>query len=170
MSLPARATRVAGGALLLATVLATAAFSSADLPGFRLATTAKAPRARGWVQLSPTMSPFAVAVRRDGRLVYDLEITVHDLPPVAYVGAYKGYEAWLASPNLDLVRRLGTIRNDSTLRGTADWNKFTVIVSAEPATVGDKWTGAIVMVGRSPSSLMQSFADHPFYNSGAPPF
>lgn len=151
-------------------MLATTAFVSSDLPRFRLASTAHAPRARGWVQLSPAVSPFAIAVRRDGRLVYDLEITVHDMPPVAYVGAYTGYEAWLASPNLDLVRRLGPIHNDSTLHADADWNKFTVIVSAEGPTVGEKWSGPIIMVGRSPSSLMQSFADHPFYNSGAPPF
>ncbi len=162
--------RLAAGSFLLATVLVTAAFASAELPRFRLTVTPKAPLGRGWVQLSPSVSPFAIAVRRDGRIVYDLEITVHNLPPVAYLGAYTGYEAWLTSPNLDLVRKLGAIRNDSTLHATADWNKFTVIVSAEPATVGDKWTGAIVMVGRSPSSLMQSFADHPFYNSGAPPF
>lgn len=144
--------------------------SASEPPRFRLTSTNKAPQARGWVQLVPAVSPFAISVLRDGRIAYDLEITVHGLPPVSYVGAYAGYEAWLATPNLDVVRRLGTIRNDSTLHADADWNKFTVIVTAEPAKVGEKWTGAVVMVGRSPSSLMQSFADHPFYNSGAPPF
>jgi hypothetical protein len=144
--------------------------SASEPPRFRLASTDKAPLARGWVQLVPAVSPFAISVSRDGRIVYDLEITVHGLPPVSYVGNFTGYEAWLATPNLEIVRRLGTIRNDSTLHADADWNKFTVIVTAEPAKVGQKWSGAVVMVGRSPSSLMQSFADHPFYNSGAPPF
>ena len=152
----------------VAVALVMLGFTSSDRPRFRLAATDKAPRAGGWVQLAPSVSPFAVAVTRDGRLIYDLDITVHDLPPVSYLGSYVGYEAWLATPNLDVVRRLGTIRNDSTLHADADWNKFTVIVSAEPARAGQKWSGAIVLVGRSPSSLMQNFADHPFYNTGTP--
>ena len=155
---------------LLAIAFVMLGVSTSKPPRFRLASTDKAPQARGWVQLVPAVSPFSIAVSRDGRIVYDLEITVHGLPPVSYVGDYAGYEAWLATPNLDVVRRLGTIHNDSTLHADADWNKFTVIVTAEPAKVGQKWSGAVVMVGRSPSSLMQSFADHPFYNSGAPPF
>jgi hypothetical protein len=153
---------------LLAIALATVGFTGASTPRFRLAPTSKAPRAVGWVQLTPAVSPFAVSVSRDGRLEYDLDITAHDLPPVGWLGAYTGYVAWLASPNLEVVRRLGAIGNDSTIHATADWNKFTVIVTAEPAKVGQKWSGAVVLVGRSPSSLMQSFADHPFYNTGTP--
>jgi hypothetical protein len=147
---------------------ATLGFTSASTPRFRLAPTAKAPRAVGWVQLVPAVSPFAVSVSRDGRVVYDLDITAHDLPPVGWLGSYTGYVAWLTSPNLEVVRRIGAIRNDSTIRATADWNKFTVIVTAEPEKVGQRWSGAVVLVGRSPSSLMQSFADHPFYNTGTP--
>jgi len=153
---------------LFAIALATLGFTSASTPRFRLAPTDKAPRAVGWVQLVPAVSPFAVSVSRDGRLVYDLDIMAHDLPPVGWLGAYTGYVAWLASPNLEVVRRLGAIRNDSTIHATADWNKFTVIVTAEPSKPGQKWSGAVVLVGRSPSSLMQSFADHPFYNTGTP--
>ena len=155
---------------LLAIAFVVLGLSISEPPRFRLASTDKAPLARGWVQLVPAVSPFSISVSQDGRIVYDLEITVRGLPPVSYVGDYVGYEAWLATPNLDVVRRLGTVHNDSTLHGSADWNKFTVIVTAERAKVGQKWSGAVVMVGRSPSSLMQSFADHPFYNSGAPPF
>jgi len=154
--------------IAIAVALVTVGFTSSDLPRFRLAATDKAPRAGGWVQMAPSVSPFSVAVLRDGKLIYDLDITVHDLPPVSYLGSYTGYEAWLATPNLDVVRKLGAIRNDSTLHVDADWNKFTVIVSAEPAKAGQKWSGAIVLVGRSPSSLMQNFADHPFYNTGTP--
>ncbi len=154
----------------VAVVCTTLGFTTPGPPRFRLAGTGKAPRAAGWVELTPAMSPFALAVSRDGRIVYDLDITTHDLPPVAWLGDYAGYQAWLASPNLDVVRRLGAIRNDSVLHATADWNKFTVVVTAEPEKVGEKWSGAIVLVGRSPSSLMRSFADHPFYNNGTPPF
>lgn len=139
-------------------------------PRFRLATTAAVALASGWVALAPARSPFAVDVTRDGRIIYDLDVTVHGLPPASSLGSYAIYEAWLATPNLDLVRRLGPIRNDVPIRGRVDWNKFMVFVSAEATPATTKWSSAIVLVGRSPSSLMRSFAGHPFYNNGLPPF
>jgi hypothetical protein len=142
---------------------------AAPRPRFRLAVVGPAPLASGWVELAPAPSPFGVGVTDDGRIVYELDITVHDLPPAASLGAYATYEAWLATPDLALVRRLGTVRNDTPLRARADWNKFTVVVSAEPGAVGARWRGAVVLSGRSPSSLMQSFAGHSFYNTGMPP-
>jgi hypothetical protein len=138
-------------------------------PRFRLAVAGPAPLASGWVELAPAPSPFGVDVTQDGRIVFDLDITVHALPAAASLGAFSTYEAWLATPDLKLVRHLGAVRNDSALRSRADWNKFTVVVSAEPAAIGPRWRGAIVLVGRSPSSLMQSFAGHSFYNTGMPP-
>src|SRR5664279_2392660 len=108
--------------LAIAVALVTVGFTSSDLPRFRLAATDKAPRAGGWVQMAPSVSPFSVAVSRDGKLICDLDITVHDLPPVSYLGAYAGYQAWLATPNLDVVRRLGAVRKDSTLHVDAGWN------------------------------------------------
>jgi hypothetical protein len=125
--------------------------------------------ASGWVELAPAPSPFVVGVTQDGRIVFDLDITVHNLPPAPSLGAFSTYEAWLATPDLALVRHLGAVHNDAALRARADWNKFTVVVSAEPAAIGPRWHGAIVLVGRSPSSLMQSFAGHSFYNTGMPP-
>ncbi len=149
------------------------ALAIAVLPGsrprFRLAVAGPAALASGWVELAPAQSPFVIGVSKDGHIVYDLDVNVHDLPPAALLGAYTSYHAWLATPNLGVVRSLGPITNDTPLRAKADWNKFTVIVSAEPAPVGAHWRGAIVLVGRSPSSLMQSFAGHPFYNTGMPP-
>jgi hypothetical protein len=67
------------------------------------------------------------------------------------------------------VRDLGAIRNDAPLRTRADWNKFTIVVSAEGTPIRARWSGTIVLSGRSPSSLMQSFAGHSFYNTGMPP-
>jgi hypothetical protein len=136
---------------------------------FRLAVAGPAPLASGWVELAPAVSPFGLAVTEDGRVVYQLAITVHDLPPAGSLGSYATYEAWLATPDLAVVRALGTVRNDAPLKAQADWNKFTVVVSAEGAAVGARWRGAVVLSGRSPSSLMQSFAGHSFYNTGMPP-
>ncbi len=153
--------------------LALMALASDPRPRFRLAVAGPAPLASGFVELSPSPSPFALAVTTDGRVVYDLDISVHALPDPSSLGDYVRYEAWLATPDLGLVRDLGAIGNDVALRAHADWNKFTVVISAEPATAGAtaaaRWHGAIVLVGRSPSSLMQSFAGHSFYNTGMPP-
>jgi hypothetical protein len=139
-------------------------------PRFRLAPTYRARLATGWVELSPAPSPFGIAASRDGRIVYDLDIAVNNLPPASSLGPYSTYEAWLATPKLDLVRDLGAVQNGTTLRGQADWNKFTVLVTAEAPPIRQKWNGAVVLVGRSPSSLMQSFAGHPFYNTGQAPY
>jgi hypothetical protein len=149
---------------------ATGRKSVAPPPRFRLAPTRNAQLASGWVELSPAASPFGVAVSRDGRIIYDLAIVVKDLPPASALGPYSTYEAWLATPKLDLVRDLGPIQNGVAIRGQAEWNKFTVLVTAESPPIRQKWTGAVVLVGRSPSSLMQSFAGHPFYNTGQAPY
>jgi hypothetical protein len=141
----------------------------APRPRFRLAAVGPVSVATGYVALAPAQSPFALAVTKDGRITFDLDITVHNLPAPSTLGPYTSYQAWLATPNLDVVRHLGAVSNDSAFRARADWNKFTVVISAEPAVTGQHWRGAIVLVGRSPSSLMQSFAGHPFYNTGMPP-
>jgi hypothetical protein len=142
--------------------------STAGKPRFHLGSTPAARQASGWVDLAPAPSPFGVATTRDGRLVFDLEITAANLPAASDLGPYTHYEAWLTTPKLDLIHDLGPIENGKTVRAQADWNKFTIIVSAESAPVGKKWTPAIALIGRSPSSLMQSFASHPLFSTPEP--
>ena len=142
--------------------------TAAGRPRFRLGSTPTARQASGWVELAPAQSPFGVATTRDGRLVFDLEITATDLPSASDLGPYTHYEAWLTTPKLDLVHDLGPIDNNHAVHAQADWNKFTIIVSAEAAPVGHKWTSAIALIGRSPSSLMQSFASHPLFSTPEP--
>jgi len=139
-----------------------------DRPRFRLAPTPVARPASGWVELVPAASPFGVAATVDGSLVFDLEITVADLPPVSTLGSYTHYEAWLATPKLDVVHDLGTIENNVLVRAQADWNKFTVIVSPEASAGVRRWGSTVALIGRSPSSLMQSFASHPLFSIPEP--
>jgi hypothetical protein len=168
----------AAGAVLGATVPAASAVAGrrntargeAPPPRFRLAPTYRARVAVGSVVLTPSASPFGLAVSRDGTFNYDLDIQADDLPSASSLGAYSTYEAWVATPKLDMVRALGVVENGHVLHAHADWNKFTVFVTAEAPPIGKKWSGAVVLVGRSPSSLMQSFAGHPFYNTGQAPF
>lgn len=158
-----------GIGLLVAFVLVNA-LTPPGRPRFRLVAVGPAALATGYVELAPARSPFGLAVTKDGHVAYDLDITVKDLPAPSTLGAFSSYHAWLSTPNLDVVKHLGVVANDSPLRAQADWNKFTIVVSAEPASASTAhWKGAIVLVGRSPSSLMQSFAGHPFYNTGMPP-
>ena len=157
------------GAVVVLAVASTAAFR-APPPRFRLAPTYRARTAVGSVVLTPSASPFGLAVSRDGTFNYDLDIQVDDLPVASALGAYTTYEAWVATPALDMVRDLGAVENGHVLHAKAAWNKFTVFVTAEAPPIGKKWNGAVVLVGRSPSSLMQSFAGHPFYNTGQAPF
>ena len=145
-----------------------AADTAPGRPHFRLGPTPAVRQASGKVELSPAQSPFGVATTRDGRLVFDLDITVTDLPAPSDLGPYVHYEAWLTTPKLDLVHDLGPIENNKPVHAQADWNKFTIIVSAEGAPVGHKWTSAIALIGRSPSSLMQSFANHPLFSVPEP--
>ncbi len=154
----------------LPTWSALAADSQHAVPRFVLTATPRAQPASGWVQLSPAPAPFGLAVTHDGRFVYDLDIMVTDLPAPSSLGPYTMYEAWLTTPKLDLIKDLGAISSGVPLRAQADWNKFTVIVSAEAAPVHARWSEAIVLVGRSPSATMQSFAGHPFYKTGEAPF
>ena len=147
-----------------------AADSQHAVPRFLLAATPRAQPASGWVELVPAASPFGLAVSRDGRIVYDLDITVTDLPVPSSLGPYTLYEAWLTTPKLDLIKDLGAIRSGVPLHAQVDWNKFTVIVSAESAPVRARWSEAVALVGRSPSATMQSFAGHPFYKTGEAPF
>src|SRR5262249_23775801 len=152
--------------LLVVFVCATA-FAPPGRPRFRLAAVGQAALATGYVELVPARSPFGVAATKDGHITYDLDINVRNLPAPSTLGAFSSYHAWLSTPNLDVVKHLGVVANDSALRAQADWNKFTIVVTAEPAAISaTHWKGAIVLVGRSPSSLMQTFAGHPFYNTG----
>lgn len=148
--------------------LSVIAVDTAAPPRFHLGPTPSARGASGWVQLAPAQSPFGISATRDGRLIYDLAITVAGLPPVGDLGDYSRYEVWLTTPRLDEVRDLGPIDNNGTVRAQADWNKFTIIVSAEPNPVPRKWGKAIALIGRSPSSLMQSFANHPLFSTPEP--
>jgi hypothetical protein len=144
--------------------------SSWPRPRFLLMATQRARPASGWVMLAPAPSPFGIAASDDGRITYDLDISVSDLPEPSTFGPYSIYVAWLTTPKLDVVRNLGAITDKTSVHAEVDWNKFTVLVSAESAPNHARWSDAIVLVGRSPSSLMQSFAGHPFYKTGEAPY
>lgn len=139
-------------ALLWVGVAPTSTFALVPATGF--------PGASGDVALRPAWSPFDVALTRDGFLVYDLTITVAGLPDAK---AGQTFVAWLATPDLDRVRRLGVVREEAPLTGRVDWNQFLVIVTLESGDPGDRWAGPTVLMGRSPSSLIRPLWGHSIF-------
>jgi hypothetical protein len=133
-----------------------------------LTSTERAPGARGVARLRPQPTPFGLPVTVDGRLVLEVEVSAEGLPTPANLGPYATYAAWVATPDLDEMVRLGPL-TDGLAKGHVAWNKFLVFVSAEPSTIGERWTGPIVLRGMSASGYMQNFSAHPLFNGGVPP-
>ncbi|MEP6691406.1 MAG: hypothetical protein ABJD07_09630 [Gemmatimonadaceae bacterium] len=156
--------------LRAALVAALVVAAPSDPHRFALTSTGRVKGASGVVRLVPASSPFGVAVTADGHTTYDLTLTVAGLPDPPSLGAFTAYIAWIATPDLGSVERLGAIAQGRPVAGRTSWNKFVIVVTAEASTRAEKRRGPSLLVGRSPSATMQSFADHPFYNTGAPPF
>jgi len=135
---------------------------------FALVPAGRTALASGLVNMIPAWSPFGLSVNNDGSFVYDLTITVKGLPDPATLGPYKTYVAWAATPSLDRIQNLGPVVNGKPIQLPLDWNKIMILVSAEPVAATPKWTGAVVLTGRSPSALLQSFAGHELFNTGNP--
>lgn len=105
-------------------------------------------------------SPFGIAVSPSGHYVYDIDLSVERLrqPKRGF------YTAWITTPNLDKIKRLGVLSDEKVSRvsGQVDWNKFLVVVTLEPSVVDNDrmWVGPIIMRGISRSGLMHTMAGH----------
>lgn len=143
-----------------------AAAKLADLPSsyysIELVPTKRVPgtgRAVGRGNVIFSSSPYGVAVSTKGTYRYDLSLTIERdtiKPPREGV-----YTAWVASEELDRIKRLGPLTDRLQVSGSVDWNKFLVVVTLEPSEEpGDVWKGPIVMRGMSRSGLMHTLAGH----------
>ncbi|HMB92132.1 MAG TPA: multicopper oxidase family protein [Rhodothermales bacterium] len=100
-------------------------------------------------------SPFSVAVTPDGHLRYDLTFAIEGLPDPATLGPYTAFVAWVTTPVLDPVVKLGTVGNGQFALGEVAFNKFLILVTAEASPEVTTRTGKLVLRARSPSSLME---------------
>jgi hypothetical protein len=128
-----------------------------------LFTTAKAPEAKGAARLVSADSPFGIAVTVDGCARYDVHIDVTGLPSPSTLGAYEAYVAWAVSPDLSKWTRLGAVKNGTSVVGTADLNKFLLVITAEASGDPEEHAGPTVLHGTSPSGWLQSFLTHPLF-------
>ena len=104
-------------------------------------------------------SPFGIAVTPDGSYAYDVQLQLERLPdPVEGV-----YAVWITTTQLDTVIPVGVLEpGQREIDADVAWNQFLVVVSLERdvASVGERWSGPIVMRGISRSGLMHTMAGH----------
>jgi len=115
-------------------------------------------RAGGTGHVAYARSPFGVALAADGSYRYDVELRLTDMERP---GRGK-LIAWVTTPQVDKVRRLGAFDDELGVRGDVSWNKFLVVVTLEDADdpAAKTWSGPIVLRGMSRSGMMHTMAGH----------
>ncbi len=114
--------------------------------------------ARGIVELRRVPGPYGVTVTPEGRHVYRLHASISGLPEADARASGRTFVAWVTTPRLDPVHRLGTVRNGFNDLGTVDLDQFLILVSAEEDPEADTRGGPLILRGRSPSMLMEPHA------------
>lgn len=142
--------------------IACAASAGPPYYSISLATTRNVPGtglARGTAEVAlPAASPFPIGVSADGSYVYDVSISL--------VGVGRAAEgvlvAWVTSPDLSRVRRLGALTEDLGVTGRVEWNQFLVVVTLEPVddVSADRWSGPVAFRGVSRSGRMHTMVGH----------
>ena len=147
--------------LLLATLLAPLIGFSVGQGGhpavyaIELVPTPDLRQVEGTVQLDWARTPFGVAVSAQGHHRYELSLTLQHLPPPETLGDFESYVAWVATPLLDSVVKLGEVRNGEQSIGEVALNQFIVLISAEASPDVTRREGRLVLRGRSPSMRIQ---------------
>ncbi len=129
---------------------------------FELVTTKNIPGtglAKGRAEMSVAgTSPFAVSLGPDGSYEYDVQVSL-DRMRAPRQGTLV---AWVTTPDLDQVVRIGAL--DETLRaqGRVTWNKFIVAVTLEAADdpTQEIWRGPVAFRGMSRSGMMHTMVGH----------
>ncbi|MEJ2152301.1 MAG: multicopper oxidase domain-containing protein, partial [Gemmatimonadota bacterium] len=130
-----------------------AAGPNVDLYCFELVPTADFVEATASVRLGRSTSPFGLAVAADGQPRYELDVLIDGLPDP---GERKtAFVAWVTTPLLDPMIRLGDVNNGRHALGSVEFNKFIVMITAETDPVGVRPAGPIVLRGSSPSMAIQ---------------
>lgn len=103
-------------------------------------------------------SPFSVALGPDGSYVYDLQISL-DRMKTPRRGTLV---AWVTTPELDRIERIGALDRNLRASGTVTWNKFLVVITLESADDpdADMWAGPVAFRGMSRSGMMHTMVGH----------
>ena len=123
---------------------------------FELIATPAARGASGTVGLLKKESPFTVTVSVDGVHEYRVQLNLEGLPEPQAFGPYSTYMAWIMTPQLRQVAKLGPVGNGSQITGEVSLNKYIVMISAEESSNVDVREGPLILRARSPSSMMEA--------------
>ena len=113
------------------------------------------PGVRARVELGHLDGPFTISVTASGSLRYRPTMVIAGLPRPSSLGAFTTYVAWVATPVMHPIRRLGVVTNGRVVLPTIDLDKFIVLVTAEATSGGTEPNGRIVLRGASPSTRLQ---------------
>ena len=116
--------------------------------------TERVPQAVGTAVLQHEAGPFGLAVTRDGRVRFQVRLTLSGLPYPGSLGSYETFVAWATTPDLTPMISLGVVGNGRTLVGPIDLERFMILVSAEHSGRVHAPSGPFVLRGSSPSLFM----------------
>jgi len=111
--------------------------------------------ASGRVALGRRPGPFTIDVTVTGALRYTPQLTLAGLPQPAALGPYTNYVAWVATPVMHPVTRLGAVGNGRATLPAITLDKFVVLITAEASPDPAEPNGRIVLRGASPSTRLQ---------------
>ena len=110
----------------------------------------------GTAELGWARTPFGIAVTAEGHHRYELSLALSGLPDPKSLGAYATYVAWVTTPLMHPLIKLGEVKNGDNLHlGRVELNQFVVLVSAEASRDVVTREGRLVLRGRSPSMSIQ---------------
>lgn len=130
---------------------------------FELVTTRNVPGtglARGLAEIQVAgSSPFSVSLARDGSYVYEVRVALDRMKRPA-----RGrLVAWVTTPDIDRVERIGALDENLRATGTVRWNKFLVVITLEPEDAPETapaWSGPVAFRGMSRSGMMHTMVGH----------
>ena len=116
-------------------------------------------RAKGTGEVYYASTPFGISLSENGSYLYNLDISINDLLQPRNGGHYV---AWVTTPQIDQVVRIGTLDGAFKASGVVAWNKFLVVITLEEEDDVDaaSWSGPVVLRGISRSGLMHTMAGH----------
>lgn len=126
-------------------------FTTRNVPGTGLAT------GRAEIEISGS-SPFSIMLGPDGSYMYDVHVALDRMKPPG--GGH--LVAWVTTPEIDRIARIGALDDNLRASGTVDWNKFIVVITLEPDDDPDAsiWEGPVVFRGMSRSGMMHTMVGH----------
>ena len=115
--------------------------------------------ARGFAEVAfRDDSPFVVSITGDGSYAYRIDLGLEGMR----VPRRGTLVAWVTTPDIDRVERIGPLDQELRASGTVAWNKFLVVVTLEDGDDATQatWAGPIAFRGMSRSGMMHTMAGH----------